>query len=204
MRAAACDVGGVRRAACRGTDARRGGSCGVRVRRLEPKLLAALFLIYCARADIGSIPGLRSEDELADQLLTAAASVSAQYWRELRPLGVADQLKFLGYALRSVRECMSWYEGSRDRLPPALMMTANRSSREFVGSCQGTFALSGAGVVATEESVWRQLKQFALAVTPPNPAPRTTPHAARLSRRTPHAARRTPPTSLRSVPEICN
>jgi four helix bundle protein len=82
---------------------------------------AALFLIYCARADIRSIPGLRSEDELADQLLAAAASVSAHIGESYGRWGVADQLKFLGYALGSVRECISWYEGSRDRLPPAVV-----------------------------------------------------------------------------------
>jgi len=82
---------------------------------------AALFLIYCARADIRSIPGLRFEDELADQLLTAAASVSAHIGESYGRWGVADQLKFLGYALGSVRECISWYEGSRDRLPPGVV-----------------------------------------------------------------------------------
>ena len=34
---------------------------------------------------------------------------------------VADQVKFLGYALGSVRDCISWYEGSRDRLPNAVV-----------------------------------------------------------------------------------
>lgn len=81
----------------------------------------ALFLIHCARADIRSIPGLRPEDELADQLLTAAASVSAHISESYGRWGVADQLKFLGYALGSVRECISWYEGSRDRLLPAVI-----------------------------------------------------------------------------------
>jgi four helix bundle protein len=82
---------------------------------------AALFLIHCARADIRSIPGLRSEDALADQLLTAAASVSAHIGESYGRWSVADQLKFLSYALGSVRECMSWYEASRDRLPAAIV-----------------------------------------------------------------------------------
>jgi len=88
---------------------------------------AALFLIHCARADIHSIPGLRPEDELADQLLAAAASVSAHIGEGYGRWGTADQLKFLGYALGSVRECISWYEGSRDRLPPAVV-----DDREFL------------------------------------------------------------------------
>jgi len=82
---------------------------------------AALFLIHCVRADIRSIPGLRPEDELADQILTAAASVSAHIGESYGRWGVADQLKFLGYALGSVRECISWYEGLRDRLPHAVV-----------------------------------------------------------------------------------
>ena len=82
---------------------------------------AALFLIHCARADLRSIPGLRPEDELADQLLTAAASVSAHIGESYGRWSVADQLKFLGYALGSVRECISWYNGSRDRLPNAVV-----------------------------------------------------------------------------------
>jgi four helix bundle protein len=82
---------------------------------------AALFLLHCARADLRSIPGLRPEDELADQLLTAAASVSAHIGESYGRWGVADQLKFLGYALGSVRECISWYNASRDRLPNAVV-----------------------------------------------------------------------------------
>jgi four helix bundle protein len=82
---------------------------------------AALFLIYCSRTDIRSIPGLRPEDELADQLLTAAASVSAHIAESYCRWSIADQLKFLGYALGSLRECISWYEGSRDRLPHAVV-----------------------------------------------------------------------------------
>jgi four helix bundle protein len=82
---------------------------------------AALFLIHCARADLRSIPNLRPEDELADQLLTTAASVSAHIAESYGRWSVADQLKFLGYALGSVRECISWYDGSRDRLPNAVV-----------------------------------------------------------------------------------
>jgi four helix bundle protein len=82
---------------------------------------AALFLIHCAREDIRSIPSLRPADELADQLLTAAASVSAHIGESYGRWGAADQLKFLGYALGSLRECVSWYEGSRDRLASAIV-----------------------------------------------------------------------------------
>ena len=90
---------------------------------------ASVFLIHCAREDIRSIPGLRSADELADQLLTAAASVSAHISEGYGRWGTADQLKFLGYALGSVRECISWYEGSRDRLAHAVVDDRERRSR---------------------------------------------------------------------------
>ncbi len=82
---------------------------------------AALFLIHCARADMRSIPGLRPEDKLADELLTAAASVSAHIGESYGRWGMADQLQFLGYALGSLRETISWYEASRDRLPHAIV-----------------------------------------------------------------------------------
>ena len=82
---------------------------------------SALFLILCARADLRSIPGIRPDDELGVQLLAAAASVSAHIGEGYGRWTLADQLKYLGYALGSVRECMSWYEALRDRLSDAVV-----------------------------------------------------------------------------------
>jgi four helix bundle protein len=47
--------------------------------------------------------------------------VSAHIGESYGRWGAADQLKFLGYALGSLRECVSWYEGSRDRLASAIV-----------------------------------------------------------------------------------
>ena len=82
---------------------------------------SALFLIHCARTDLRSIPGLHPDDEIGGQLLTAAASVSAHIGEGYGRWTLADQLKYLGYALGSVRECTSWYEALRDRLSDAVV-----------------------------------------------------------------------------------
>jgi four helix bundle protein len=82
---------------------------------------SALFLIPCARMDLRSIPGIRPNDELAVQLLTAAASVSAHIGEGYGRFTLPDQLKHLGYSLGSVRECTSFYEALRDRLPDAVV-----------------------------------------------------------------------------------
>ena len=82
---------------------------------------SALFLIYCVRMDLRSIPGIRANDELAVQLLTAAASVSAHIGEGYGRWTLPDQLKYLGYSLGSVRECISFYEALRDRLPEAVV-----------------------------------------------------------------------------------
>lgn len=74
---------------------------------------AAMFLIHVARQDCAR---LRIDHELASQLRRAVGSVGAilseGYSRSTR----RDRLRFLGYALASVRECVAWYEDSRDLL----------------------------------------------------------------------------------------
>jgi len=75
---------------------------------------AALFLIHMSRADRAALQ--RADRALASQLRRAIGSVSANlsegYSRWTRP----DRLRLLGYALGSVRECVTWYEDSRDLL----------------------------------------------------------------------------------------
>ena len=57
------------------------------------------------------------EDAVARQLIRAAGSVSADlaegYSRSTRN----DRLRFLGYALGSARECLTWYQATRGVLP---------------------------------------------------------------------------------------
>jgi four helix bundle protein len=77
----------------------------------------AFFLLDLARADvrIGVKRGL--DRDIAAQLLESATSVSANlsegYSRGTR----ADRLRFLGYALGSLREAISWYRAATDFLP---------------------------------------------------------------------------------------
>jgi four helix bundle protein len=79
---------------------------------------AAFFLLDLARADIriGAKRGL--DRDIAAPLLDSAASISANisegYSRGTR----ADRLRFLGYALGSLRESISWYRAAADFLPP--------------------------------------------------------------------------------------
>jgi four helix bundle protein len=81
---------------------------------------AALFFLYLARGDCRVLGAARPGDGIASQLLRASGSVSANlaegYSRSTR----ADRLRFLGYALGSLRECISWYEAARDGLPDAV------------------------------------------------------------------------------------
>jgi len=78
---------------------------------------AALFLQHLSRADCRGIRAAKCAPTVEDQLRAAAGSVSAHlsegYSRSTR----ADRLRFLGYALGSIRECVSWYQSVRDILP---------------------------------------------------------------------------------------
>ena len=82
---------------------------------------AALFLQHVSLADCRSVFASARAPTVEDQLRSAAGSVGAHlsegYSRSTR----ADRLKFLGYALGSVRECASWYLSARDILPDAVI-----------------------------------------------------------------------------------
>jgi four helix bundle protein len=76
----------------------------------------ALYLIDLARFDvrIGMKRGL--DREIASQLLRSAASISANIGEGYSRSTRADRLRFLGYALGSLRECVSWYRAATDHL----------------------------------------------------------------------------------------
>jgi four helix bundle protein len=78
---------------------------------------AALFLLHVARVDCRALRAARPEDRTAPQLKDAATSVSAHVGEGYSRATRADRLRFLGYALGSVRECLSWYEAARDVIP---------------------------------------------------------------------------------------
>lgn len=79
---------------------------------------AAFFLLDLARADvrIGMKRGL--DRDVAAQLLKSATSVSANLSEGYSRATRADRLRFLGYALGSLREAISWYRAATDFLPP--------------------------------------------------------------------------------------
>jgi four helix bundle protein len=75
---------------------------------------ASLFLLHVAKADVRRLIASGSDKELTSQLIRGAGSVSANisegYSRPTR----ADRLRFLGYALGSTRECVTWYLATAD------------------------------------------------------------------------------------------
>jgi four helix bundle protein len=82
---------------------------------------SALFLLDVARtdarADARAAFATRPEEGIAAQLIRAAGSVSANIGEGYSRSTRADRLRFLGYALGSARECMSWYHALTDALP---------------------------------------------------------------------------------------
>jgi four helix bundle protein len=78
----------------------------------------AFFLLDLARADIriGVKRGL--DRRIAAQLLESVASISANISEGYSRATRADRLRFLGYALGSLRESVSWYRAATDFLPP--------------------------------------------------------------------------------------
>jgi four helix bundle protein len=77
---------------------------------------AALFLVHCARLDRRTIGTGIDVQKLRAQLIDATGSVSANIGEGYSRWSRADRLRFLGYALGSARECLTWYESSRDLL----------------------------------------------------------------------------------------
>jgi four helix bundle protein len=82
---------------------------------------AALFLQHLTRADCRTIRATGCAPTVEDQLRAAAGSVSAHIGEGYSRSTRADRLKFLGYALGSVRECASWYQSARDILSEAVV-----------------------------------------------------------------------------------
>ena len=82
---------------------------------------AALFLLHVARGDCKALRAAQPDDRVAPQLLSAAASISAHVGEGYSRSTRADRLRFLGYALGSTRECVSWFEAARGVLPDAVI-----------------------------------------------------------------------------------
>ena len=77
---------------------------------------AAFFLLHLSRADIDTLATARHHEGLDGQLARAAGSISANIGEGYSRATRAERLRFLGYALGSCRECLSWYEAARGAL----------------------------------------------------------------------------------------
>jgi four helix bundle protein len=73
----------------------------------------ALFMLHLAREDVGLVRSLPSAASIAEQLVRAVASVSANIGEGYGRSMPADRARFYDIALGSLRESASWYEAMR-------------------------------------------------------------------------------------------
>jgi four helix bundle protein len=78
---------------------------------------AALYLLDLARHDVRLAAKRGLDREIAAQLLRSAASNSANIAERYSRSTRGDRLRFFGYSLGSVRECLVWYRAASDWLP---------------------------------------------------------------------------------------
>jgi four helix bundle protein len=78
---------------------------------------AAMFLMHLSRADCLAMLAASPGNAVAEQLLRATASVSANIGEGYSRSTRADRLRFFDYALGSTRECVTWYQAARELLP---------------------------------------------------------------------------------------
>ena len=78
---------------------------------------AALYLQHAARCDCRALRALHHDEDTLQQLTQAAGSISANLSEGYSRSTTADRLRFLTYALGSVRECVPWYQSVRDVIP---------------------------------------------------------------------------------------
>lgn len=77
---------------------------------------AALYLLELAIRD-AKVLRTRRRDTIADQLVRAAGSVSANISEGYSRSSPADRVRLLDYALGSARECITWYQAASDVFP---------------------------------------------------------------------------------------
>lgn len=77
---------------------------------------ASLFLLHCAGEDARALR-VRYRGGVADQLVRAVGSVSANLAEGYSRSGSADRIRLFSYALGSARECITWYVAAGDVIP---------------------------------------------------------------------------------------
>jgi four helix bundle protein len=80
---------------------------------------SALFLLDLVHEDLrfGARRGL--DPKIAAQLLYSVGSVSGNIGEGYSRSTRADRIRFFGYALGSLRECVSWYQAAKGTIEPA-------------------------------------------------------------------------------------
>src|SRR5580700_7232700 len=73
----------------------------------------AVFMIDLARDDAARLVPNGELPRAKDQLLTSVGSVAANIAEGYGRMSAADRVKFLSYALGSVREAIMWYKALR-------------------------------------------------------------------------------------------
>jgi four helix bundle protein len=83
----------------------------------------ALFLLHLAREDVRRAKSTAGWRIIADQLVRAVTSISANIGEGYGRSTSVDRARFYDMALGSLRESVSWYDASRLHLPPDIVET---------------------------------------------------------------------------------
>jgi four helix bundle protein len=76
----------------------------------------ALFLFSLAREDALALHGARPFSAIAEQLARSAGSIGANIAEAYGRPTNSDRIRYFTYALGSVREATTWYDGARSTL----------------------------------------------------------------------------------------
>lgn len=93
---------------------------------------AALFLLELSLRD-AKVLRTRRREAIADQLVRAAGSVSANIAEGYSRSSPADRVRLLDYALGSARECITWYQAASDIFP----LPTIEARHELLGRIRG-------------------------------------------------------------------
>jgi four helix bundle protein len=81
----------------------------------------ALYVLDLAGQDVRALRASHQYLDQTDQLLRAAGSISANIAEGFGRGSPADRSRFFGFALGSLRECITWYRAIQNELDPELL-----------------------------------------------------------------------------------
>ena len=79
---------------------------------------SCMFLLECVQRDLNAC---KTRESTRDQLIRAAGDAAAALAEGYSRATKADRVRFYGYTLGSIRECVVWYSGLRDVLPEPVL-----------------------------------------------------------------------------------